>query len=139
MNDHTVTISDRVAVSRRQCHSYRFMSPKSSRPTSSTPKRSILKTWSPEELSLTGILGQIRINYEYMDEFGKVGAEMSYLLSQTHSDCDSAESIADSDLEDGELRKMLESRRLRISNANCTGETWCIATGKRSKCKAYSS
>ena len=44
-----------------------------------------------------------------MDKFGKVGAEMSYLQSQMHSDCDSAESIADSDLEDGELQKMLVS------------------------------
>ena len=39
-------------------------------------------------------------------EFGKVGAEMSYFQSQMHSEYDSAESIADSDLEDGELRKM---------------------------------
>ena len=37
--------------------------------------------------------------------FGKVGAEMFYLQSQMHSDYDSAESIADPDLEDGELRK----------------------------------
>ena len=43
---------------------------------------------------------------EDMDEFGKVGAEKSHLQSQMHSDFDSAESIADSDLEDGELRKM---------------------------------
>ena len=43
-----------------------------------------------------------------MDEFGKVGAEMSYIQSQMHSDYDSAESIADSDLEDGELRKNAE-------------------------------
>ena len=35
---------------------------------------------------------------EDMDEFGKVGPEMSYIQSQTHSDYDSAESIADSDL-----------------------------------------
>ena len=35
---------------------------------------------------------------EDMDEFGKVGAAMSYLQ-------DSAESIADTNLEDGELRK----------------------------------
>ena len=46
---------------------------------------------------------------EGTDEFGKVGAETSYLQSQMHSDYDSAESIADSDLEDGELRKMLAS------------------------------
>ena len=34
---------------------------------------------------------------------------MSYIQSKIHSDYDSAESIADSDLEDGELRKMLAS------------------------------
>ena len=39
---------------------------------------------------------------EDMDEFGKVGVEMSYIQSQMHSDYDSAESTADSDLEDGE-------------------------------------
>ena len=44
-----------------------------------------------------------------MDEFGKVGVKMSYIQLQMHSDFDSAESIADSDLEDGELRKMLAS------------------------------
>ena len=42
---------------------------------------------------------------EDTDECGKVGAETSYLLSQMHSDYDSPESIADSDLEDGEIRK----------------------------------
>ena len=46
---------------------------------------------------------------EDMDEFGKVGVEMSYIHSQMHSDYDSAESIADSDFEDGELRKLLAS------------------------------
>ena len=40
---------------------------------------------------------------EDMDEFGKVGVEMSYIQAQMHSDYDSAESIADSGLEDGEL------------------------------------
>ena len=47
---------------------------------------------------------------EDMDEFGKFGAKTSYLQSQTHSDYDSAESIGDSDLADGELRKDLASR-----------------------------
>ena len=42
---------------------------------------------------------------EDMNEFGKVGADTSHLQSQMHSDHDSAESIADSDLEDGERRK----------------------------------
>ena len=42
---------------------------------------------------------------EDMYDFGKVGAEMSHFQSQMHFDYDSAESIADSDLEDGELRK----------------------------------
>ena len=35
------------------------------------------------------------------DEFGKVGAQTSFFQSQMHSDYDSAESTADSDLEDG--------------------------------------
>ena len=46
---------------------------------------------------------------EDMDVFGKIGVEMSYIQSQRHSDYDSAESIADSDLEDGQFRKMLAS------------------------------
>ena len=46
---------------------------------------------------------------EDMDKFGKVGVEMSYIHSQMHSDYHSAECIADSDREDGELRKMLAS------------------------------
>ena len=46
---------------------------------------------------------------EDIDEFGKVGVEMSYIQSPMHSDYDSAESIADSDLEDGDLRQMLAS------------------------------
>ena len=46
---------------------------------------------------------------EDMDEFGKVGADTSYLQSQMHTDYDLAESIAYSDLEDGELRKMMAS------------------------------
>ena len=55
---------------------------------------------------------------EDVDELGKVGAETSFLQSQMHSDHDSAESIADSDLEDGESRK------------NCTGETCCNDPGE---------
>ena len=46
---------------------------------------------------------------EDMDEFGKVGADVSYLQSQMRSEYDLAESIADSDLEDGEPRKMRAS------------------------------
>ena len=68
----------------------------------------------------------------------KVGADVSYFQSLMHSEYDSAESIADSDLEDGELRKMLASpsRRLCIlSNANRNGESCCIVTGERSNCK----
>ena len=43
---------------------------------------------------------------EDMDEFGKVGAEVSYFQSRMHFD-ESLESNADSDLEDGEIRKLL--------------------------------
>ena len=46
---------------------------------------------------------------EDMDESGKVGVKMPFVQSRIHSDCDSAESIADSDLEYGVLRKMLAS------------------------------
>ena len=42
---------------------------------------------------------------EDVDEFGKV----SYIQSRTHSDYDAAETIAHSDLEDGESPKMLAS------------------------------
>ena len=38
---------------------------------------------------------------EDSEETGKVGADMPYVQSRTHTDYDSAESIADSDLEDG--------------------------------------
>ena len=56
----------------------------------------------------------LRDNYqnpiaEDVEGFGKVGAEKSYVWTQMHSDYDSAESIADSDLEDGALRQMLTS------------------------------
>ena len=39
--------------------------------------------------------------------------------TQMHSDCDSAESIADSDLEDGEPRKMLASPLQRHDREDC--------------------
>ena len=42
---------------------------------------------------------------EDMDGFGKVCAEMSHIQSQMHSDYDSAESIADADLEDKNYQK----------------------------------
>ena len=84
---------------------------------------------------------------EDVDEFGKVGAETSYLQSQMHSDYDSAESIADSDLERWKTTKnagftsvWTRPRGLKITtNTNCTGETCCNDIGERSKCKAYSS
>ena len=80
---------------------------------------------------------------EDMDEFGKVGAEVFYNQSLIHSDYDSAESIADSDLEDGELRKMLasplffqeregnfdSSRKPRVS-----GKLDAMVVQERSKC-----
>ena len=44
-----------------------------------------------------------------VEDSSKVGADVSYFQSQMHSEYDSAESIADSDLEDGERRKMLAS------------------------------
>ena len=47
---------------------------------------------------------------EDMDELGKIGVKsLSYNQSLIHSAYDSAECIADSDLEDEQLRKMLAS------------------------------
>ena len=65
-----------------------------------------------------------------MDEFGKVGAETSYPQSHMHSDYDSAESIADSDLEDGELRKMLTSPLYMKSREDCESSRMPSAPGK---------
>ena len=68
---------------------------------------------------------------EDMDEFGKVGAEMSYIQSQMHSVYDSAESIADSDLlEDGELRKMLASPLYMQDRGDCKSSRIPTASGK---------
>ena len=67
---------------------------------------------------------------EDMDELGKVGAEMSYLQSQMHSDDDSAESIADSDLEGGELRKMAASPLYMQSREDCRSSRIPIAPRK---------
>ena len=57
MNIYPATFHGRVADQRKSPLS-QVMSP-----TSSRPKQSILKTSSPEELSLPGIFGQIRIKY----------------------------------------------------------------------------
>ena len=65
-----------------------------------------------------------------MDEFGKVGAEMSHPQSQMHSDYDSAQSTADSDLEDGELPKMLVSPLYMQSREDCESSRMPIEPGK---------
>ena len=65
-----------------------------------------------------------------MDVFGKVGAEMSYLRSQMHSEYDSAESIADSDLEDGELGKVLGSPLYMQNREDCESSRMPVAPGK---------
>ena len=67
---------------------------------------------------------------EDMVEFGKVGAEMSHLQSHMHSDYVSAESIADSDLGDGEPRKMLASPLYMQSREDCESSRMPIAPGK---------
>ena len=71
---------------------------------------------------------------EDMDEFGKVGAETSYLQSRMHSDYDSAERTADSDLEDGELRKMLASPLYMQSREDYESSRMPIAAGNLLHC-----
>ena len=67
---------------------------------------------------------------EDMDELGKVGAEMFYNQSKMHSDYGSAESIADSDLEDGEQRKMIASPLYMQSREDCESSRMPIAPEK---------
>ena len=59
---------------------------------------------------------------------------MSYNQSQMHSDYDSAESIADSDLEGGELRKMLASQLYMQSRQDCELSRIPIALGNLLHC-----
>ena len=83
--------------------------------------------------------------WEVFREIGTAGLsdsripETSHFHSQMHFDDDSVESIADSDLEDGELQKMLSSPtvcpgKLR-RNPRCNGR----AGKKRGKCTIHSS
>ena len=81
-----------------------------------------------------------------MEGFGKVGAEKSFFRSQMHSDYDSAESIAESDLEDGELRRIATSPLIMQDRGDCKSSRISTALEKpaaiiqrRSTCKAYSS
>ena len=67
---------------------------------------------------------------EDMDELRKVGAGVSYFQSQMHSEYDPAESIADSDLEDGELRIMLASPPSLQNREDFESSRMPIAPGK---------
>ena len=67
---------------------------------------------------------------EDIDELGKVGADTYYFQSQVHSEYDSAESIADSDLEDGGLPKMLASPLYLQSREDYESSRMPIATEK---------
>ena len=82
----------------------------------------------PRKIELNRILGTDPCQ-EDMDEFGKVGAEMSYI----ESDYDSTESIADSDLEDGEQRKMQASPMKVYSREDCESSRKHTASGKTSE------
>ena len=62
LTDTYKTVHGRVADQRKSPLS-QVMSPKSSSPKPPRPKQSSLDTSSPQELSLTGILGQIRIKF----------------------------------------------------------------------------
>ena len=123
----------------------------------STPKLFEPEDLEPRRIELERNLGtdpyQIQARFlrnpltEDVDEFGKVHAETSYFHSQMHSDYDSAESIADSDLEDGELRKMLASPLYMQSWEDCESSrmpiapAWLAALLQRrgASAKAYSS
>ena len=137
MNDHTATISDRVVVSRGQSL-LQVMSPKSYRPMSSTPISS--GDLEPRRTELDRNLGTdpYRVHErlvrsspaENMEEFRKVGADVFYFQTQMHSEYESAESIADSDLEGGESREMLASPLYLQNQEDHESSRMPIATGK---------
>ena len=86
-----------AVADQHESHLSQVISPSRLRSKPSTPKRSSLKTSSPEELSLTRTDPyQMQQRFmrnsltEDMDEFGKVGAETSYLQPKMHSDYDSS-------------------------------------------------
>ena len=121
---NTCEIRGRVA-DQHESHLSQGMSPKRFSSKTSTPKRSSLKTSSPEELSLTNLrTGPYQIHERFvrsslagdMEEFRKVGADVSYFQSQMHFDYDTTESIADSDLEDGEPTKKMLASPLYLQN-----------------------
>ena len=86
---------------------------------------------------------------EDTEDTGKVGVYMPYVQSRIHSEYDSTESIAESDLEDGEFRKMLASplyvhgRRQNYGSSHeptASGKPKAKTIQKRgSKCTTYSS
>ena len=65
-----------------------------------------------------------------MEEFRKVGVKMTHFQSQVHSEYDSAESIEDTDLEDGELRKMLASPLCMQNREDCESSRMPIGREK---------
>ena len=67
---------------------------------------------------------------EDMDESGKVGAEMFCFQSQMHSNCDSAESTADPDLEKRETTKNAGFTTENASREDCESYRVPIAPGK---------
>ena len=141
MNDHTATISDRVAVSRRQSL-LQDMSTKNHRDQRHRLRSNQSWRLEPQELSSTEDPGtdpyQIqerfaRSNFpnpitEDMEEFRKVGADVSYFQSHMHSECDSAEIIADSNLEDGKLRRLRASPLYLQNREDCESSRMPIAT-----------
>ena len=76
----------------------------------------------------------MRDNYQtYRWRYGGIWKSwFRYVQSQMHSDHDSAESIADSDLEDGELQKVLASPLYVQGRENCNSSRIPTAPGKLS-------
>ena len=144
-------LNGRVADEHKS-HLSQVMSLSRLRSKPSTPKQSSLKTSSPKELSLTGILGQIRVNHG-KDFWETVSLKMWTNLEKLVQRCPDAFRLWLSGKHcrlgswrwrttnnAGFTTVFSGSRGLQIiSNTNCTGETCCVVTGERSKCEAYSS
>ena len=139
------------AADQHKSHLSQVMSPSRLRSKPSRPKRSSLKTSSPKELSLTKILGQIRINYRKdfsEDLLLTTWMNLEKLVQRRPTSSRRCVPIMTQ-------RRALQTRILKMENNGkcfrhhciCKDEKTvnpleCHCTGvklERSKCKAYSS
>ena len=141
---------DRVA-DQHETHLSQVMSPRRLRPNRDRSDRAwrlrAKNTWALDRNLGTNlrqtperILGDDYQNpiIEDTEDTGTAGADTSHLQSQMHSNYDSAESIADSDLEDGKRRKMTASLLYRHGRGDCKSSRVPLHRGNLLQCSHHS-